>query len=136
MPCLRKHPGATIVCNTVVSQCVPELVTGMGGQAIRARVGHAFMNEAMHAHHAIFGAEHSGHFYFRDFWDADSGLIALMHALEVIAEQDQPVSTLIAGLCTRVRSGEINSQVGASRPPSTAMQNTPSRMGTWTKGTA
>jgi phosphomannomutase len=108
---LRKNPGATIVYNTVVSRCVPELVAQMGGQAVRARVGHAFMNEAMHAHDAIFGAEHSGHFYFRDFWDADSGLIALMNALEVIAEEGKPVSTLIASLCTRVRSGEINSDV-------------------------
>jgi phosphomannomutase len=108
---LRKNPGATIVYNTVVSRCVPELVERMGGHAVRARVGHAFMNEAMHAHDAIFGAEHSGHFYFRDFWDADSGLIALMNALEVIAEEGQPVSTLIASLCPRVRSGEINSEV-------------------------
>jgi phosphomannomutase len=108
---LRKTPGATIVYNTVVSRCVPELVERMGGHAVRARVGHAFMNEAMHAHDAIFGAEHSGHFYFRDFWDADSGLIALMNALEVIAEEGQPVSTLIASLCPRVRSGEINSEV-------------------------
>jgi len=108
---LRKNPGATIVYNTVVSRCVPELVERMGGHAVRARVGHAFMNEAMHAHDAIFGAEHSGHFYFRDFWDADSGLIALMNALEVIAEEGQPVSTLISSLCARVRSGEINSDV-------------------------
>jgi phosphomannomutase len=108
---LRKTPGATIVYNTVVSRCVPELVERMGGHAVRARVGHAFMNEAMHAHDAIFGAEHSGHFYFRDFWDADSGLIALMNALEVIAEEGQPVSTLSASLCPRVRSGEINSEV-------------------------
>ena len=108
---LRKNPGATIVYNTVVSRCVPELVERMGGHAVRARVGHAFMNEAMHAHDAIFGAEHSGHFYFRDFWDADSGLIALMNALEVIAEEGQPVSTLSASLCPRVRSGEINSEV-------------------------
>ncbi len=108
---LRKHPGATIVYNTVVSQCVPELVARMGGQAVRSRVGHAFMNEAMRAHDAIFGAEQSGHFYFRDFWFADSGLIALMNALEVIAEEGRPVSALIAGLCARVRSGEINSRV-------------------------
>ena len=108
---LRKNPGATIVYNTVVSRCVPELVERMGGHAVHARVGHAFMNEAMHAHDAIFGAEHSGHFYFRDFWDADSGLIALMNALEVIAEEGQPVSTLSASLCPRVRSGEINSEV-------------------------
>ena len=108
---LRKNPGATIVCNTVVSRCVLELVERMGGRAVRARVGHAFMNEAMHENDAIFGAEHSGHFYFRDFWDADSGLIALMNALEIIAEEHKPVSALIASLCSRVRSGEINSQV-------------------------
>jgi phosphomannomutase len=109
---LGKNPGATIVYNSVVSRCVPELVTRLGGQAVRARVGHAFMNEAMRAHDAIFGAEHSGHFYFRDFWYADSGLIALMSALEVIAEDSRPVSALITGLCSRVRSGEINSRVG------------------------
>lgn len=108
---LRKNPGATIVCNTVVSRCVPELVARMGGQTVRARVGHAFMNEAMHAHNAIFGAEHSGHFYFRDFWDADSGLIALMNAIQDIVEEGKPVSALIGGLCARVRCGEINSQV-------------------------
>jgi len=105
---LGKQPGATVVCNTVVSRCVPELVERLGGKAVRARVGHAFMNEAMHAHDAIFGAEHSGHFYFRDFWDADSGLIALMNALAVITEEGRPLSAILGGLCTRVRSGEIN----------------------------
>jgi phosphomannomutase len=105
---LRKTPGATIVCNTIVSQCVPELVERLGGRVVRAPVGHAVMNAAMRAHDAIFGCEHSGHCYFRDFYDADSGLIALMNAIEAVAEGGKPVSQLLAGLCTRVRSGEIN----------------------------
>ena len=108
---LHKYPGATILHNLIVSHCVPELIERMGGRAIRTRVGHSFIKAEMRAHSAIFGGEHSGHFYFRDNWYADSGLIALLVVLEVVCEEGKAVSEVIAGLCSRERSGEINSHV-------------------------
>ncbi len=108
---LWKNPGATILYNLIVSKCVPELVERMGGHAIRTRVGHSFIKKEMRDNDAIFGGEHSGHFYFRDNYFADSGLIALMVALEVISEENKPVSEIVSSLCSRARSGEINSHV-------------------------
>jgi len=108
---LKKTPGSTILYNVNVSTCVPEMVARMGGKAIRTRVGHSFIKAQMRENNAIFGGEHSGHFYFRDFWFADSGLIALMSVLEVVSEEGKPVSQIIRELCPRVRSGEINSHV-------------------------
>jgi len=108
---LRKNPGSTILYNVNVSTCVPQMVDQMGGHALRTRVGHSFIKAQMRENNAIFGGEHSGHFYFRDFWFADSGLIALLTVLEVVSEAGKPVSQLIRELCTRVRSGEINSHV-------------------------
>jgi len=112
---LKKNPGSTILYNVNVSTCVPEMVERMGGKAIRTRVGHSFIKAQMRENNAIFGGEHSGHFYFRDFWFADSGLIALMSVLEVVSEEGKPVSQIIRELCSRVRSGEINSHVSDVR---------------------
>jgi phosphomannomutase len=109
---LAKRPGATVIHNLITSRAVPEIVTEHGGTPVRTRVGHSFIKARMAETDAVFGGEHSGHFYFRDFWRADSGLLAALHALAALAEQDGPLSSLLA-TCTRyAASGEINSTVG------------------------
>ncbi len=108
---LRKHPGATILYNLICSRSTPETIERSGGKAVRTRVGHSFIKAQMREEHAIFGGEHSGHFYFRDNWYADSGLIAFLIVLELICEEDQPVSELLKPIDTRFRSGELNSEV-------------------------
>ena len=108
---LRKHPGATILYNLINSRSVPELIEREGGRAVRTRVGHSFIKAQMREENAIFGGEHSGHFYFRDNWYADSGLIAFLVVLELISESGKTVSELIAEVDQRARSGEINSEV-------------------------
>ncbi|WP_052889710.1 hypothetical protein [Thermogemmatispora carboxidivorans] len=108
---LRKHPGSTILYNLIVSRSVPELIEHLGGKAVRTRVGHSYIKAQMRELNAIFGGEHSGHFYFRDNWYADSGLIAFLLLLELVSIENKPLSELIKPLNTRVRSGEINSRV-------------------------
>ena len=108
---LRKHPGSTILYNLICSRSVPELISAAGGQAVRTRVGHSIIKSVMREHNAIFGGEHSGHFYFRDHYYADSGLIALLVVLELISQEGKPVSELLRPLDRRFRSGEINSRV-------------------------
>ncbi|OGC93256.1 MAG: phosphomannomutase/phosphoglucomutase [candidate division Zixibacteria bacterium RBG_16_53_22] len=108
---LKKHPGETIIYNLICSKAVPELVTKLGGRAVRTRVGHALIKPIMREHNAIFGGEHSGHFYFRDNWFADSGLIAFLVCLELISEANAPLSEQVATFDHYVRSGEINSEV-------------------------
>ncbi len=108
---LRKHPGSTILYNLIVSKSVPTLVEQLGGKAVRTRVGHSYIKADMRQRNAIFGGEHSGHFYFRENWYADSGLIALLLTLELLSMADQPLSELLKPLDQWVRSGEINSRV-------------------------
>ncbi len=108
---LRKRPGSTILYNLIVSKSVPELVEKMGGVAIRTRVGHSYIKAEMRRLNAIYGGEHSGHFYFRDNWFADSGLIALLIMLELISVEGKPLSELLKPLDKWVRSGEVNSKV-------------------------
>jgi phosphomannomutase len=108
---LRKNPGATILYNLISSRSVPELIARDGGKPIRTRVGHSFIKALMRERNAIFGGEHSGHFYFRDNWYADSGLIAFLIVLELVSESGKPVSELVAAIDKRFRSGEINSTV-------------------------
>jgi phosphomannomutase len=108
---LRKHPGSTILYNLIVSKSVPALIQSMGGTAVRTRVGHSYIKAEMRRLNAIFGGEHSGHFYFRDNWYADSGLIALLLILELLSVEGKPVSELLKPLDKGVRSGEINSTV-------------------------
>ncbi|HEY7340542.1 MAG TPA: phosphomannomutase/phosphoglucomutase [Ktedonobacterales bacterium] len=108
---LRKHPGATILYNLINSRSVPELIERDGGHAVRTRVGHSFIKAQMRQENAIFGGEHSGHFYFRDNWYADSGLIAFLVVLELISESGKTVSELVRAVDHRSRSGEINSEV-------------------------
>jgi phosphomannomutase len=108
---LHKHPGASILYNLIVSKSVPELIHRLGGNAIRTRVGHSFIKAEMRKTNAVFGGEHSGHFYFRDNWYADSGLIAFLVALELVSVEGKPLSELLVPLDQWVRSGEINSRV-------------------------
>ncbi len=108
---LKKHRGATILYNLICSRSTPETIERAGGKAVRTRVGHSFIKAQMREENAIFGGEHSGHFYFRDNWYADSGLIAFLIVLELICEEGKQVSELLKPIDTRFRSGEINSEV-------------------------
>ncbi len=113
---LAKEPGATIIHNLITSRSVPELVAELGGRPVRTRVGHSFIKATMADTDAIFGGEHSGHFYFRDFWRADSGMLAALHTMAALAEQDRPLSELVADYSRYVPSGEINSEVADPEP--------------------
>jgi phosphomannomutase len=108
---LAREPGATIIHNLITSRAVPEIVTELGGTPVRTRVGHSFIKARMAETGAIFGGEHSGHFYFRDFWRADSGMLAALHAMAALAGTDRPLSELLAQFERYVVSGEINSEV-------------------------
>lgn len=108
---LRSHRGATVLYNLICSRGVPELIAAEGGRGIRTRVGHSIIKSVMREQNAIFGGEHSGHFYFRDNYYADSGLIALLVVLELVSREGKPVSELLKPLDRRFRSGEINSRV-------------------------
>jgi phosphomannomutase len=108
---LAKEPGATVIHNLITSRAVPELVEELGGHPVRSRVGHSYIKATMAETDAIFGGEHSGHFYFRDFWRADSGMLAALHVLAALAESDRPLSELLADYERYAPSGEINSEV-------------------------
>jgi phosphomannomutase len=108
---LAKEPGATVIHNLITSRAVPELVRELGGVPVRTRVGHSFIKATMAETDAVFGGEHSGHFYFRDFWRADSGMLAALHALAALSETDRPLSELMADYDRYPLSGEINSEV-------------------------
>jgi phosphomannomutase len=108
---LARQPGATVIHNLITSRAVPELVTELGGTPVRTRVGHSFIKATMAETDAVFGGEHSGHFYFRDFWRADSGMLAALHVLAALAEADRPLSDLLAKYSRYVDTGEINSTV-------------------------
>ena len=108
---LAKHPGATVIYNLITSRVVPELVAELGGVPVRTRVGHSFIKATMAETDAVFGGEHSGHFYFREFWRADSGMLAALHALAALAESERPLSGLLAPYERYPLSGEINSEV-------------------------
>ncbi len=108
---LAREPGAPIIHNLITSRAVPEIITEHGGIPIRTRVGHSFIKARMAETGAVFGGEHSGHFYFRDFWYADSGMLAALHVLAALGEQDAPLSDILAGYGRYVATGEINSEV-------------------------
>jgi len=108
---LAKEPGAKIIHNLITSRAVPQIVTELGGSPVRTRVGHSFIKATMAQTNAIFGGEHSGHFYFRDFWRADSGMLAALYALAALAQSDEPLSTVLEPYSRFVSSGEINSTV-------------------------
>ena len=110
---LQRSPGSTIIHNLITSKAVPEVVSECGGSAVKTRVGHSFIKATMAETDAVFGGEHSGHFYFRDFWRADSGMLAAMHTLAALGST--PEGTTISSLLTEferyVASGEINTPV-------------------------
>jgi phosphomannomutase len=108
---LAREPGATVIHNLITSRAVPEIVSAHGGTPVRTRVGHSFIKAEMAAAGAIFGGEHSGHFYFRDFWFADSGMLAALHVLAALGSQPGPLSPLLSEFSRYRSSGEINSEV-------------------------
>jgi phosphomannomutase len=108
---LGREPGATVIHNLITSRAVPEIITEHGGKPVRTRVGHSFIKARMAETGAVFGGEHSGHFYFRDFWFADSGMLAALHVLAALGGQGAPLSELLASYGRYVASGEINSEV-------------------------
>ncbi|MDX1619600.1 MAG: phosphomannomutase/phosphoglucomutase [Nitriliruptorales bacterium] len=108
---LDKEPGATVLYNLICSKVVPETIEENGGTAIRTRVGHSFIKERMAETDAAFAAEHSGHYYFRDNYRADSGLIAALLLLEAVADEGAPLSEVVAPYARYVPSGEINFEV-------------------------
>jgi len=111
---LVKHPGATIIHSLISSRTVVEVITELGGVPIRSRVGHSYIKALMAETDAVFGGEHSGHFYFKDFWRADSGALAALHALAALGESDQTISQLLSPFKRYVASGEVNSKVADS----------------------
>ncbi|UGY91759.1 phosphomannomutase/phosphoglucomutase [Streptomyces gobiensis] len=109
---LAKHGGSgTIIHNCITSWSVPEVVREHGGTPVRTRVGHSFIKDEMARTGAIFGGEHSAHYYFRDFWNADTGMLAALHVLATLGGQDGPLSKLVASYDRYASSGEINSRV-------------------------
>jgi len=108
---LAREPGATIIHNLITSRAVPQVIAEHGGVAVRTRVGHSFIKAEMARTGAVFGGEHSGHFYFRDFWFADSGMLAALHTLAALGGQAKPLSQLLAEYARYYASGEINSEV-------------------------
>ena len=111
---LDKEPGASIIYNLITSRAVPELVEEKGGVAIRTRVGHSFIKAQMADTGAVFGGEHSAHYYFRDFWGADSGMLAAMHTLAALGEQESTLSEVMAEYTRYAASGEINSTLDSA----------------------
>jgi phosphomannomutase len=108
---LAKHPGETVLHNLICSRTVPETIEAAGGTAIRTRVGHSFIKQRMAETDAVFAVEHSGHYYFRDNYRADSGLIAALLLLEAVAVADAPLSEVVAPYDRYAASGEINFEV-------------------------
>ncbi|WP_424879909.1 phosphomannomutase/phosphoglucomutase [Streptomyces sp. SLBN-8D4] len=109
---LARHGGkGTVIHNLITSWTVPEVVEENGGTPVRTRVGHSFIKAEMARTGAIFGGEHSAHYYFKDFWNADTGMLAALHVLAALGGQEGPLSSLVAQYDRYVGSGEINSTV-------------------------
>ena len=108
---LKRRPGSTIIYNLISSKAVPEIVAEHGGRSLRSRVGHSYIKKLMAESGAVFGGEHSGHFYFSDFWRADSGALAALFAIAELSHSDLPLSELLAPLNRYLSSGEINTKV-------------------------
>ena len=112
---LQRAPGSAVIHNLITSRTVPEVIAEHGGRPVRTRVGHSFIKATMAETGAVFGGEHSGHFYFRDFWRADSGMLAALHVMAELAASDAPLSRLLADYDRYAASGEINSVVADQR---------------------
>ena len=108
---LERSPGSPVIHNLITSKAVPEIVAAHGGTPVRTRVGHSFIKQVMAETGAVFGGEHSAHYYFRDFWRADSGMLAALHVLAALGESDGPLSALMADYERYSASGEVNSTV-------------------------
>jgi phosphomannomutase len=108
---LARRPGATIVHNLITSRAVPETVSKLGGTPVRTRVGHSFIKQVMAETGAVFGGEHSGHYYFADNFRADSGMLAMLVLLQVISEDGRPLSKIRKEVEPYFASGEINLHV-------------------------
>ncbi len=108
---LKRNPGATIIYNLITSKVVPEVVTELGGTGVRSRVGHSFIKKMMADTGAIFGGEHSGHFYFDAFWRADSGMLAALYAIAALKQDEKPLSEILKPFNRYRQSGEVNSVV-------------------------
>ncbi len=108
---LKREPGSTIIHNLITSAAVPEIVAEHGGNPVRTRVGHSYIKATMAESGAIFGGEHSAHYYFRDFWRADTGMLAAMHVLRVLGADERPLSLITEEYSRYAASGEINSKV-------------------------
>jgi phosphomannomutase len=108
---LERYPGATILHNLITSRVVPETIRRYGGRPVRTRVGHSFIKQVMAETGAVFGGEHSGHYYFRDHYNADSGLVASMVVMDQMSKAGKPLSELLAPFRKYFDSGEINVEV-------------------------
>jgi phosphomannomutase len=112
---LKRYPASNIIYNLISSRAVKEVVEENGGTAIRSRVGHSYIKKMMAETNAVFGGEHSGHFYFRDFWKADSGMLAALHAIAALGEAETTLSKLLSSFNRYHSSGEINSTVADAK---------------------
>jgi phosphomannomutase len=119
---LARNPGAAIIHNLITSRAVPEIIAESGGRPIRTRVGHSLIKAEMARTGAIFGGEHSAHYYFRDFWRADTGMLAAMHVLAALGEQSGPLAELTRRFDRYSASGEINSTVASQQDSLLAVQ--------------
>ncbi|MCL2582996.1 MAG: phosphomannomutase/phosphoglucomutase [Streptosporangiales bacterium] len=108
---LKREKNGTVIHNLITSKAVPEIIEENGGTAVRTRVGHSFIKAKMAETNAVFGGEHSGHFYFRDFWFADSGMLAALHTLAALGTDTRPLSQILGSYERYVASGEVNSEV-------------------------
>jgi phosphomannomutase len=112
---LAREPGAVVLHNLICSRAVPQAIRAAGGTPVRTPVGHSGIKQQMADTGAIFGAEHSGHYYFRDFWAADSGMLAALHVLAALSGSERRMSELVETLTPYVSSGEINTKVDDAR---------------------
>ena len=108
---LASHPGSTVLYNLICSKVVPETIEALGGTAVRTRVGHSYIKQVMAETGAVFGGEHSGHYYYRENFRADSGIITALMVLELMSKSDAPLSALVAPFRRYADSGEINTEV-------------------------
>ena len=121
---LKKRPGSSIIFNLISSRAVQEVIDENGGVGLRSRVGHSYIKKMMAESGAIFGGEHSGHFYFKEFWRADSGALAALHAIAALGESDTTMSALLAPYNRYVISGEINSKVADTKAATERVEKT------------
>ena len=108
---LKRNAGASIIYNLISSKAVPEIILENGGKPVRSRVGHSYIKSLMAQTGAVFGGEHSGHFYFADFWRADSGMLAALYALAELMDSPKSLSEILESFDRYFSSGEINTQV-------------------------